>query len=222
MNCMLQILQKICNKPEIQSVLFDIDGTVIDSKNPHLMSWIAAIREFLSQDKTPSFVGGGDDLAITLSIFPNVSLRGALRISERKEQIFSEVISTNPLQLTKGFLKLVEDLKESDVKVAAYTNCRKTTADLMFENVGISDIFDTYISADDVTSAKPDPEGYLSLCKLLKVEPEQAIVFEDSVTGALAGINAGISTIFMGETPSEILSLVAGRINNFEDLRDPY
>ncbi|MEL7313761.1 MAG: HAD family hydrolase [Cyanobacteria bacterium J06559_3] len=214
----LKVLREMCGVKKA-AVLFDIDGTVIESKKFHLSSWIQALCEIQPGSKNVAdLIGGGSDLAIMQSVLKDISLSGATKVSLRKAEIFAQIVEDEILPLIEGFRQFVDGLKKSDVRVGAYTNCCRETADLMLRNAGIADCFEIYICADDVISAKPNGEGYTLLCELFNVDPHEAVIFEDSLTGVNAGIDAGIDIIYVGTSSEDIAKLVVRSIESFEDL----
>jgi beta-phosphoglucomutase-like phosphatase (HAD superfamily) len=72
------------------------------------------------------------------------------------------------------------------------------------KHFGIFDKFDTIVTCDDVSRAKPSPEIFLTVLERLQVKPENALVLEDSKNGCLASKNAGIRVVLV---PNEITRL---------------
>ena len=205
--------------PSVEVVLFDLDGTSIDSKTQHLEAWIQTFAEYCPNlQAVDGLIGGGDDLKIILSVMENVSINGAFRIANTKAKKFAEIVNLNPLKLTKGFLEFAKKLKDDGIRIAGYTNCSRQTADFMLSNTNISDLFETCLSAGDVLMPKPSGEGYTFLCERYEVSPSKVVVFEDSLTGVVAASEAKIPVIYIGNPTPSAEHLIHESIDSFEDL----
>ncbi len=82
------------------------------------------------------------------------------------------------------------------VPMAVVSNSTRREVDLALAAAGLARHFRVTLSRNDVTHGKPDPEGYLSAARQMDVAPHECLVVEDSVPGTIAGLQAGMTTVF--------------------------
>ena len=107
---------------------------------------------------------------------------------------------------------------------AVATSATRRDAVRLIDAVGLTDVFDTIVTADDVDRGKPHPEVYLKAADALGVLPDRCLVFEDAVVGVQAARAAGMRAIGVttSYTASELIEAGAERaIQDFEDLSWP-
>lgn len=92
-------------------------------------------------------------------------------------------------------IALLRDAKRSGRKVGLATMSGHDTADKILDILGVRDFFECILTVDDIEKTKPDPEIYLRAAALLDVRPTQCLVIEDSPSGVKAGIAAGMHVI---------------------------
>jgi len=93
-------------------------------------------------------------------------------------------------------MEIFGDLKARGVVQAIVSNSDRMVVDINLRAVGIHQAAMKTISRNDVRLGKPDPEPYLRAAFLTGIDPADTVVMEDSVTGATAGVAAGMRTIF--------------------------
>ena len=198
----------------IKAVLWDIDGTLIDSEPLHLEALLAVCRQFdvdVSDLPDDAFVG--------------VSLKGvweALRCrfpadlsAERWEGFINdhyESKSAFMLRPTQGALKAVQNCQALGVRQAAVSNSGRRVVDTNLSHLGIEDVLEFSISLDDVSEGKPSPAPYLQALARMELEPHQALAVEDSLSGARSAKAAGITVAAYNTTDPSFDLLI-------EDLR---
>lgn len=175
------------------AVLWDMDGTLIDSE-PY---WL------LSESRLASDYGGvwteenGHEL-IGKSLYDSSALlKDRLSIEDLSveqviDRLTDEVVShlKGSLPWRPGALELLMDLKQKGVKTALVTMSMRRMALAVTEQIPFQ-AFDVVVGGDDVRIGKPDPEPYLHAAKLLGVDPTQCIALEDSRTGLASAEAAG-------------------------------
>ena len=167
------------------SVLFDIDGTLIDSNAAHATSWLRALREHgVDTDimKVRPLIGmGGDKLLPAIAGVEEGSQRGQA-IAARKKELFNEQLPW--LRATPGARALLEFLRDRDVEALIATSADDKEMQALLERAGVADLVPRRASKDDADESKPDP---------------------DIVCAALALARGGAaSTVMVGDTPYDI------------------
>lgn len=94
-----------------------------------------------------------------------------------------------------GFIDFLRSLKKNHIKTAVATAAPKVNLDFLLEHIDLRNDFDVLIDDSEVDKGKPDPEIYLKAAERLGFSPELCLVFEDSLAGIQAAINAGIKVI---------------------------
>lgn len=128
-----------------------------------------------------------------------------------RQQEENEVITTPGL---KEFLDL---LKEEEKKLAVVTSSSREQLEFLLKFLDLDAYFDVTVARDDVKETKPSPEPYLKALELLGVGAEEAIAFEDSVTGITSAKDAGIFVVGVGEESIDpaILEVADMHVKNF-------
>jgi len=180
----------------MSAILFDMDGTLINSEP----LWLQAEIEIMSElgchwDQQDQINCLGGPMERTEKYMQersnNVKPYGYF---ERKLDELMEYKLSNELELIPNARELLEDCKASGIKIALVTasNGRQMRSVLSRFPKGF---FDAAVSRDDVEKSKPDPAPYLLAANLLGVKNEFFVVFEDSPTGVLSGLRSGAQVI---------------------------
>ncbi len=195
-----------------KTILFDMDGVLIDSEVAMATSSIDALKKFgispTREDFIP-FTGTGEDAFIRgvaekygVSYDPSIKLDAYdIYATTRRDLI----------EVFPGIHDMIVALKERGYKVAV-----ASAADLVKVKINLSCIgfavedFDTVVTGSDVKNKKPDPEIYLKAAAAVGVAPEDCIVVEDAVFGIQAGLAAGAKVIGVTSTFDEKTLLDAG------------
>jgi beta-phosphoglucomutase len=90
---------------------------------------------------------------------------------------------------------MIKFLKSNGIKVACYTNSIRETGYLMLKKAGIYDLFDLFISNQEVTKPKPDPIGYIEIMKYFGIDKSNTLIVEDSEKGLQAALNSGAKVV---------------------------
>lgn len=184
---------------QLRGVLFDMDGTIIDSE-PY---WMRAERELVEsfggtwgEQQAYALVGSGLWNSASLLISAGVELEHEViidKLSARVREQISESVPWRP-----GARELMAEILQAGLPMALVTmsigpNARAVSAALDRE-LG-QKVFSAIISADDVERPKPDPEAYLAGAAAMGVDISDTLSFEDSSYGAASAFSAGSITI---------------------------
>ena len=146
----------------------------------------------------------------------------AFGIKESLEEIKSEWVSmakykyTHEVPLKPGALRFLKHLKEQGIPMGIATSNSRDLLDAVLESLEISPYFDCCMTSCEAGAGKPAPDIYLKVAKILKTEPKDCLIFEDTPAGILAGNRAGIPVCAMADENS------AGRKDQILQMADYY
>lgn len=180
-----------------QAVLFDVDGTLVDSNDAHADAWVKAFsRHGVAVDWTRvrRCIGmGGDKLMPEVSGLSKESPRGA-RIAEERTAIFkTELLPA--IQPLRDARKLVAAIKELGYTVVAASSAQKDELTPLLKIAGAEALMDEATSSDDAQESKPEPDIVLASLKRAGVEAADAIMIGDTPYDVEAATRAGVKII---------------------------
>ncbi len=160
-----------------QTVLFDVDGTLIDSNGAHAETWTQALREHgvgVEVNRIRPLIGmGGDKLLPEAAGIDETSARGT-KIARRKKALFEALIPT--LSATPGARTLLEQLRDEGVDLVIATSADEAEMHRLLEQAGIDDLFSAHISRDDAAASKPDPDIVHAALRRAGARPEATVL----------------------------------------------
>lgn len=176
---------------EVDAILFDNDGVLVDSHEQVDRSWRQLAEEFDLEPEKLVVEAVGARSADTLGRhLPPDRLDAAVA---RLEDIEVDLAAaTQPLA---GAIELIGQIP--DHRWAIATSASRRLAEARWKGAGIAHPHAT-VTADDVERGKPDPEPFVAGARALGVDPTRCVVFEDSAPGGAAGMAAGAAVIAVG------------------------
>ena len=178
--------------PEPTAVLFDMDGTLIDSEPVWFDTEVRLLAEYgfeLGPEHWQKVLGQPNDVACTYLIGISGIPLTWRELSERIEIAMVAQLSQG-LELLPGAKELLVELQNAGVPTALVSASSRRIVDACLGAIG-ADFFRHTVSGDDVTRSKPAPEPYLLAAGLLGVDPAHCVVIEDSPIGVASGAAAG-------------------------------
>lgn len=182
----------------VTTVIYDMDGTLVDSERLSLIAWKRSIEEFGSPFPTSvveTFIGRNraDILAIVAEQTGSEEL--ALKIYDRHIDFFVDLCETD-LELKPGAVESLNALREAGLRVGLATSAGRDRVGGRLGRFGLEDGFDAITCGDEVSHSKPEPDIFLEAARRLGAEPAACVVVEDSFNGVRAGRAAGMH-VFM-------------------------
>lgn len=165
--------------------IFDMDGTLFDTKNVNYNAYNRAIKECgfpaeIDYDFYCDYCNGNSYKDFLPKIIPSISLVQMDIIHKRKKQLYSEYLSYAKMNEKLFFiLKKIMD----KYQIALVTTASKDNTIDLLQTFGVRGVFDFIITQEDVKRTKPDPEGFLTAMRRAGVSPEDTLIFEDSEAG---------------------------------------
>ena len=185
---------------EIDAVIFDMDGLMIDTERIVQNSWNIV-------GKRMGYADLGEDIYHTMGL--NVVRREEYFMDKYgKEFPFEEFlkdyrkeyykyVNENGIDAKPGLYELLENLKQLRIPMAVATSTSRESAMKTLEAKNVTSYFEGFICGDMVTEAKPSPEIYLKACEVIGVHPKNAIALEDSFNGIKAAYAAGMMPVMV-------------------------
>ena len=188
---------------QLRAVLFDMDGTLIDSEK----IWQVALNELaaryggvLSHEARAAMVGASSERTMQIMLadldqpYRN-PVEGADWLDQRTMSLFAAGLDWRP-----GARELLKAVRAAGLMTALVTNTPRALVDVALVTLG-ADNFDLLVCGDDVPHAKPDPAPYLAAAAGLGAAPGDCVAIEDSPAGVASAVAAGCVVIAV---PNEV------------------
>lgn len=179
------------------AVIFDLDGTLVDSMPAHFAAWCEALAK---QDAGHVFA---EDVFYAMGGRPThdivAELNGEFGLHMDAEEV--------AVDKRDAFLKHLDDIVRIDevadfaqslrgkFPLAIATGGSRLVSEKIIQKVGMSDLFDEVVTANDVVCGKPAPDIYLEAASRLGVDPLRCLAFEDAAAGMMAAQSAGMRVV---------------------------
>jgi mannitol-1-/sugar-/sorbitol-6-phosphatase len=191
-----------------QAILFDMDGTLVDSTACVEAIWSRwAERQGLEPSQILAASHGRRTLDTLRDVAPHLDLAQEAMLLDAEE-----LESTEGIEAVQGAAALLRLLPQN--RWAVVTSAGRALAELRLGCAGLP-IPEVLVCADDVAEGKPNPAGYLRAARLLGVAPDQCLVVEDTPAGILAGRSAGMQVLALTTTYPAASLLEAHCIGDF-------
>ncbi len=191
-------------------VLWDLDGTLIDSAGYHWLAWrdtLAAEGRAVGPEDFASAFGLRNDEILRNLYGEGLAPEWIEQVSETKEQAYRRLLRERGLRALPGAMAWLARLRESGFRQALASSAPRPNIDAVLALLGLGDFLDAVVSADDVGRGKPDPAIFLAAAERLGLAPARCVVVEDAPAGLEAARRAGMRAI--GVLSSHHTTLVA-------------
>lgn len=181
--------------------IFDLNGTMIDDMQFHVKAWYHILNDELganmSWEEVKSHMYGKNAELLVRVFGPNHFTPEQMNaISLEKEKRYQQEFRPH-LKLIPGLDRFLQKAYEQNIPMAIGSAAITFNIDFVLDNLNIRHYFKSIVSADDVSTSKPDPETYTKAARQLAADPANCLVFEDAPKGVEAALNAGMNSVVL-------------------------
>ena len=179
------------------AVIFDCDGTLVDSMSAHFDAWCEALELHgaagIFKEDVFHAMGGRptQDIVVELNAEYDLKLDPDSVALAKREAFLKRLDQVTLIEEVADFARS----QRGRVPMGVATGGSRWVVEKTLRRFGISDWFDEVVTADDVVAGKPAPDVFLECARLLDVNPERCLVLEDAPPGILAANRAGMQVL---------------------------
>jgi DNA helicase-2/ATP-dependent DNA helicase PcrA len=209
----------------VKAVIFDLDGTLIDTEKIYHTCWMEAIQKFgysITREQAYNLRSLGRPFApeyfkeLYGEDFPYKEVR-----NERKRLVELEV-QKHGIEVKPGVEEILAFLREKQITTAIATASELERTTRFLKEVGIFDWFDKIVSAHMVELGKPAPDVYLYACRELDLGPEECMAVEDSPNGVRSAAAAGCQVVMVPdqtEPDEQLTKLLYAKVDVISEIK---
>lgn len=191
----------------IKAILFDHDGTLVDSERAHYEMWREVLAPYgvtLTAQQYKDLHAGIPTPTNAVDLVQRYQLAAsAQQLIDAKEAATDQFLSQQAFPLTAGAAEAVQFVKAQGLTMAVVTGAGQSGVDSTVYHYGLDGFFTAVVSGDDVEQSKPAPDCYLLALERLGLTADECIAIEDTQHGTAAATAAGIACIAVPTPMSE-------------------
>jgi beta-phosphoglucomutase len=204
-----------------RAVLWDVDGTLIDSAEYHWLTWRETLSNegfTLTRDRFDASFGRRNDEILRSYFGSDLPASEIERISSAKEGRYRELVLTRGIEPLPGVRRWLGRLKAEGWRQAIASSAPRVNLEAILTALGIASYFDAVASAEDVERGKPDPQIFLVTAAKVGVPPARCVVVEDAPAGIEGARRAGMRSIGVLSSHSTLgADLTVGTLQDLSD-----
>ncbi len=182
----------------IRAVIFDLDGTLVDSFAQYVESFNAALKASglpeISSTKLKKYYGQTPNEILRQLMKKPYADKDVLDAVQSMYRHYSSMKGAR-IKILPGVLELVRDFYDRKILIAIASSAGRRAIDESLDKIGVLKNISTIVSSSDIQNSKPHPEIFFKAAERLKIQPKDCLVFEDSPHGVLAAKAAGMKCI---------------------------
>ena len=184
----------------IKTIIFDLDGTLVDSNEAHAISWVQAYKLVgygdISIETVLKYIGIRGDL-ITEKVLGREALKDYKRIRFYKDKVFLKLLREGYITLFPEVYDVLKVLRSYGVKLCIATSTSIPLLITMLEYFNIMNYFDVLVAGEEVRRSKPEPDLYLEALKRAKTDGKDALIVGDSEYDVIPAKAVGATTVLV-------------------------
>lgn len=199
------MLNKYFPNREFKALLFDFDGTVVDTMGVHLKAWNRGLANYgltLSRDQHLAWAGRPTRIIVQLlNEMHKIKIPTEEFLREKEVHFFSA------LHEVKEIASVTEIIKHyhGSLPMAIVTGSRRAAVEKIMAHLDLTKYFDHLVCAEDYAHGKPAPDCFLLGASHLRVDPKDCLAFEDAPLGIDAAQKAGMNCLYVDETQNILI-----------------
>jgi beta-phosphoglucomutase len=196
-------------------VLWDLDGTLADSRAYHWRAWretMAADGVVVTEAQFGASFGQRNDRILSAWLGPDAAPERVHRLGEAKERYFRELVEREGLVPLPGGAEWARRLDREGWRQAIASSAPRLNVEVMRRALGLAECLRALAGAEDVRAGKPDPEVFFVAAGRVGVPPARCIVVEDAAAGIEAARRAGMRSIGVGAPPLAAADVAVGSL----------
>lgn len=185
------------NDMTIKAVIFDFDGTIIDTET----IWFEVYKEVFKEkfdvelplEEFVKVIGTTDEV-----LYQYIENQVGMKINPREINELANqrfLHKKGILEVREGVKEKLDEAKELGLKIGLASSSSREWVEGFLRQFDLWSYFSVIKTKEDVTKVKPDPALYIKALEELEVEPQEALAIEDSANGAMAAVEAGMKCI---------------------------
>jgi len=185
------------------TVIFDMDGVIVNNGEFHFLAWKKFCENHnisISKDAFKNKFFGRTNEEVLPELFGReLSGEQIISLGNEKEEIYREIYKPH-LKPVNGLVSFLKELKKKNIPVGIATSAPPENIDFVIDGLEIRSCIETIVDDSMVSNGKPAPDIYLEAANRLKSNPENCVVFEDSLSGTKAAWDAGTKVVAITTT----------------------
>ena len=211
-----------------RGVIFDIDGTLVDSNRLHAESWAETLRSFgyeITKDQVQPLIGMGGDKLLPALIGVDIESDDGKKYSEHRTQLFFRKYLPQ-VRAFPGTRALAERLRDDGFRLVTASSASEEELEKLLAVAGIEDLLMETTSSDDAERSKPDPDIVHAAVGRIGLSPAELVMIGDTPYDVEASLRAGVRIVAVRSGGWDDRSLagasavyedVAGLLAGYED-----
>lgn len=184
----------------LSAVIFDVDGTLIDSNSAHLEAWVRALEQHqyrVSTDRIAVEIGKGGDKLVPSILGEQVESRDGKSLRKRHTAEYIKIAQSTHLKVFPGVKDLLAKLRRQGLKLALATSSKRNELEITQRSAEVdwSSEFHVIVTGDDADESKPSPDLLDIAAKKLQLSPAQCLMIGDTPYDAQSSRDAGIVSL---------------------------
>jgi len=179
----------------VKGIIFDCDGTLADTMPAHYESWLETLRPYGVEFPEAQFwaLGGWSAAAIAglLSKQSGVALDPEAIAAEKNRTYLQYIPTVQPIPEVVA----VARKHHGKLPMAVATGSSRWLCEEILRRLDLSHLFDAVVAVEDVPNHKPAPDAFLEAARLIRIEPQDCLVYEDTDAGIEAARRAGMAFV---------------------------